>query len=213
VLVRAAERQARRAREWWLVTAFQQASGNPAGCVRAALWRAALWRPALSADAASTDPIRSVRSGRNMPAGGCLIRLGRTAQPPAAVSRSAPGTACRKMQRSQHPPPQGDHAALAAGNRSSGRPASHAIGGSSRRGALHGLDGVEDTRACHDPPSPGQFCTRERCHRGIHTRCTVRRRPAPGRQRKEETSSQKYRAASPGPDTTAPRFEGRCAAP
>src|SRR5262252_1779464 len=88
------------------------------------------------------------------PAGGCLVRLGRAAQPSAAPSGSAPAAACPKPYRSQHPPPQGDDAALRAGNRSPGRPTSHAIGGSPHSDPLHGLDSVEDTRTRHDAPSP-----------------------------------------------------------
>jgi hypothetical protein len=90
-----------------------------------------------------------------------LVRPGRAAQSAAAAASYAPGTSGAAAHRGQHPPCEGGHAA--AGAASSKRlvihcpPGRHPAGvsrGSPRSSPFHGLDGVQDTRARHDAPSP-----------------------------------------------------------
>ena len=156
-------------------------------------------------------------AGRNMPAGGPLFRPGRAAEPPAASASSMPGAAYRKAQRGQYPPPQGDDAAVSAcrarrlaGDRSPGR---RAIGGSPRGDPLHGLDGVVETRARHSAPSPGQFCTHDRCHRDIQARHPRTARAATGGNAGRNLPPRSREQPAQSPDTTAPGFQGSAAAP
>jgi hypothetical protein len=112
------------------------------------------------------------------------VRPGSAVQPPAAPASLGRGAADAVAHRGQHPPRTVGDAALRAGNSSgltSNRSPGRHVGRSRPRGSsFHGLDGVVDTRARHDAPSPGQFCTAtapSQGHRGLrHPYATGRHR-------------------------------------
>ena len=109
----------------------------------------------LAGDARDRDP-----AGRNQ-ADSRLIHSCRTPQSRAAPANYGYGPTEAVRDRAQQPQHDGRSAALRAGssagivsNRSPGSHTGRVRSSSPRSNPFHGLDGIEDTRARHDAPSP-----------------------------------------------------------
>ena len=104
---------------------------------------------------------RAQRHRMAQPGASCLIHSRRTPRSRAAEANFAYSPAEAARNRAQHPQHDGRGAAVRTGssagfisNCSPGRHTGRVSSSSPRSNPFHGLEGIEDTRARHDAPSP-----------------------------------------------------------